>query len=99
MVDGVHGHVNHVVRRVVAHTDVKEVVTVPNLHVEEKAVLMRVMRQDHAVVAVQVIKLLQDLVTHMYINVYGMESKVIYLLPYSLSTKIILITEYFSYYI
>ena len=75
MVDGVHGHVNHVVRHVVAHIDVKEVVTVPNLHVEEKAVLMRVMRQDHAVVAVQVIKLLQDLVTHMYMNVYGMERK------------------------
>ena len=33
------------------------------------------MRQDHAVVAVQVIKLLQDLVTHMYMNVYGMERK------------------------
>ena len=40
MVDGVHGHVNHVVRHVVAHRDVKEVVTVPNLCVEEKVVLM-----------------------------------------------------------
>ena len=39
MVDGVRGHVHHVVRHVMAQRDVKEVVTVPNLCVEEKAVL------------------------------------------------------------
>ena len=58
MVDGVHGHVDCVVRHVMAHKGALEVVTVPNLCVEAKTVLGQVMKQDHVVIAVQVIKII-----------------------------------------
>ena len=53
MVDGVHGCVDHVVRHVVVHRGVLEIVTVPNLCVEEP-VMDQVTRYNLVVAAVQV---------------------------------------------
>ena len=48
MVDGVHGHVEHVVRHVVMEqSNVVENVIVPYLPVEEKIVLAQIMKKDH----------------------------------------------------
>ena len=54
MVDGVRGCVDHVVGDVMVDNGVLEVVTNPNLCVEEETVLDQVIKQDLVVVAVRV---------------------------------------------
>ena len=58
MVDGVLGHVDHVVRHVVMeHNIVLEVVIVPNLFMKEEIVLAQEMKQDHVQVIATLVRL------------------------------------------
>ena len=54
MVDGVHGHVSHVVRHVMEQRGVLEDVIFLQLPVEEMIVLAQVLKEGHVVLAVLV---------------------------------------------